>query len=179
MDKVTAGNKSLVGERRHNARLRSIFPDARTRVAHCFHGSRDWVDGTLEYLAQRVVHEGFPDINAAEIHMLIKAIERQMVGEARQYLAQLRPHEAISSAPVLGPRDGQRRCSLRQPERPPRQWAQRAKITDRLPLIRVLAVAVVEGMSRNPRGQGAFHSPRLRASCRCWPTCFCTSRHGW
>ena len=89
MDNVTAGNESSVVDRRHNARLRSIFADARTRVAHCFHGSRDWVDGTLEYLAQRVVHEGYPDLSTTEIHMLIKAIERQMVGEARQYLAQL------------------------------------------------------------------------------------------
>ena len=87
MDKVTAGNESSVIERRHNARLRSIFADARTRVAHCFHGSRDWVDGTLEYLAQRVVHEGYPDLSTAEIRTLVKAIERQIVGEARQYLA--------------------------------------------------------------------------------------------
>jgi hypothetical protein len=36
MDKVTAGNESSITERRHNARLRSIFPDARTRVAHFF-----------------------------------------------------------------------------------------------------------------------------------------------
>jgi hypothetical protein len=88
MDKMTTDNESSFTERRHNARLRSIFPDARTRVAHFFHGSRDWVDGTLEYLAQRVVHEAFPDLCAAEVRILITAIECQMAGEARQCLAQ-------------------------------------------------------------------------------------------
>ncbi len=87
MDKVITGNKPSFIERRQNARLRSIFPDARTRVAHFFHGSRDWVDGTLEYLAQRVVHESYPDLSTAEVRILIAALERQMLGEARQFLA--------------------------------------------------------------------------------------------
>jgi hypothetical protein len=88
MDKVTAGSEPTFIERRHDARLRAICPHARSHIAHLFHGSRDWVEGTLEYLAQRVVHEAYPDLCAAEVRILITAIECQMAGEARQCLAE-------------------------------------------------------------------------------------------
>lgn len=87
MDKVTAGNEPIFIDRRHDARLRAICPDARIRIAHFFHGSHDWVEGTLEYLAQRLVHESYPDLTTAQVRILITAIERQMLSEARQHLA--------------------------------------------------------------------------------------------
>jgi hypothetical protein len=86
MDKVTAGNEPSFIERRHNARLRSIFPDARIRIAHFFHGSHDWVDSSVEYLARRVVHESYPDLNTAEVRILITAIERRVADGVRRYL---------------------------------------------------------------------------------------------
>ncbi|HYP68329.1 MAG TPA: hypothetical protein VEP67_08755 [Thiobacillaceae bacterium] len=65
-------------ERRKNARLRTIFPDARIRIAHFFHGHNDWVESSIDYLAQRVVHESYPDLSSAEIRSLITAIEHRV-----------------------------------------------------------------------------------------------------
>jgi hypothetical protein len=87
MDNVTAGNKPSTIERRQNTRLRSIFPDARNCIAHFFHGSHDWVDSSVEYLAQRVVHESYPDLSPADVRILVAAIERHVADGVRQYLA--------------------------------------------------------------------------------------------
>ncbi len=87
MDKVIAGNESSVIERRHNAKLRLIFPDACNCISHFFRGSHDWVDSSVEYVAQRVVHESYPDLSPAEVRILIAAIERHVADGVRQYLA--------------------------------------------------------------------------------------------
>ena len=74
MDKSATGNEPLTIERRQNIRLRSVFPDASIRIAHIFHGQNDWVDSSIDYLAQRVVHEAYPDLSGAEVRTLITAI---------------------------------------------------------------------------------------------------------
>jgi hypothetical protein len=87
MNKGAPGNDPLSIERRHNGRLRSIFPEARIHIGHFFHGSHDWADSSVEYLAQRVVHESYPELGTAEVRILITAIKRQVSDEFRQYLA--------------------------------------------------------------------------------------------
>jgi hypothetical protein len=86
MEKGTL-NGSSTTERRHNARLRAVFPDARHRIAHFFHGSHEWVDSSVEHLAQRVVHESYPDLNTAEVRILISAIKHHLANDVRYYRA--------------------------------------------------------------------------------------------
>jgi hypothetical protein len=87
MGKTTAGNEPPTVERRHNARLRAIFADAHNCIAHFFHGSDEWVDSSIEYLAQRVVHESYPDLSPQEVRILIAAIERHVADGVRKYQA--------------------------------------------------------------------------------------------
>lgn len=88
MAKMTAaGNEPSSIERRHNARLRAIFADAHNCIAHFFHGSNDWVDSSVEYLAQRVVRESYPDLSPEEVRILVAAIERHVADGVRKYLA--------------------------------------------------------------------------------------------
>jgi hypothetical protein len=87
MEKVTLNSGSSTTERRHNARLRSVFPGARLRIAHFFHGSHEWVDSSVEHPAQRVVHESYPDLSTAEVRILMSAIKRRVRDDVRQYMA--------------------------------------------------------------------------------------------
>ena len=75
MFRANRGKQSLKVERRQNPRLRLIFPDARMRVARFFHAQNDWACSSIEYLAQRVVHEAYPDLCTAEVRILVKAVE--------------------------------------------------------------------------------------------------------
>ena len=86
MDKGTTGNIPLNIERRKDTRLRAIFPDARMRIAHFFHGRPDWVNTSIDNLAQRVVHESYPDLTTAEVRILVAAIERHVTDGIREYL---------------------------------------------------------------------------------------------
>ncbi|MGO9447018.1 MAG: hypothetical protein ACLPXB_19910 [Thiobacillaceae bacterium] len=86
MEKETTGYQSLNVERRRNDRLRAIFPRAHARIVEFFHGRQDWVDGSIDYLAQRVVHEAYPDLSTVEIHTLLSAIKRHRADRVREYL---------------------------------------------------------------------------------------------
>jgi hypothetical protein len=85
MYQMTAGSEPSFTERRCNPKVRAVFPDARSRIAHFFHGSLEWVGSPVEFLAQRVVHESYPDLGTAEIRLLIAAIERDVRAGVRLY----------------------------------------------------------------------------------------------
>jgi hypothetical protein len=72
------GNEALTIERRQNTRLRSIFPDARIRIAHFFHEQNDWAGSSIDYLAHRLVHEAYPDLGYVEVCTLVAAIENHL-----------------------------------------------------------------------------------------------------
>lgn len=78
MINAATGNEPLAIERRRNTRLRSIFPDARIRIAHFFHEKNDWAGSSIDYLAQRVVHEAYPDLRYVEVCILVAAIENHL-----------------------------------------------------------------------------------------------------
>jgi hypothetical protein len=73
-------------ERRRDLKLRAIFPDARTRIANFFHGRADWINGSNDYLAQRIVHEAYPDLTSAEVRTLVAIIERRAADGIRNYM---------------------------------------------------------------------------------------------
>ena len=83
MDKSAAGNETPSIERRKNSRLRAIYPDATTRIAHFFRGHSDWVETSTDYMAQRLVHEAYPDLSSAEVRTLIAAIEHRILQSAQ------------------------------------------------------------------------------------------------
>lgn len=64
-------------DRRQNLRLRTIYDDARGRIEHCFHHRQDWAGSSIDHLALRIVHEAYPDLTAAEVRVLVEAIERK------------------------------------------------------------------------------------------------------
>ena len=78
-------NEPLAIERRRNMRLRSIFPDARMRIAHFFHAQNDWAGSSIDYLAQRVVHEAYPDLRYLEVCTLVAAIENRLQEEIAHF----------------------------------------------------------------------------------------------
>jgi hypothetical protein len=78
MDESATGKERLGTERRKNTRLRAIFPDASMRIAHFFHGHNDWVKSSIDYMAERLVHEAYPDLSGAEVHSLVTAIEHRI-----------------------------------------------------------------------------------------------------
>ena len=71
-------NGTIIVERRKRIHLRAIYDDATERVSHFFHGHTDWVGSPIEYLAQRVVHETYPDLDGGDVRVLVQAIERQL-----------------------------------------------------------------------------------------------------
>lgn len=64
-------------DRRTHPHLRAIFSDARIRIDHFFHDSNNWAGTPIDYLALRVVHEAYPDLNTQDVRTLVAAIERQ------------------------------------------------------------------------------------------------------
>lgn len=85
MNQVTAKRESTFIDRRNNARLRSIFPDARIRMSQLFRGSLNLRDNPLEFLAERWVHETYPELSAADIRLLVCAINRDKANRVRHY----------------------------------------------------------------------------------------------
>jgi hypothetical protein len=69
-------------ERRRNHKLRDIFPDARIRIDHFFHARTDWAGSPTDYLALRVIHEAYPELNSDEVRALTGAIELRVRQEA-------------------------------------------------------------------------------------------------
>ncbi len=63
-------------ERRHYLHLRTIYPDARVHIDHIFHNRHDWAGSPIDYVAQRVIHEAYPQLGSNEVRILVSAIER-------------------------------------------------------------------------------------------------------
>lgn len=63
-------------ERRQQHHLRSIYEEARGRIAHFFRDESDWANSPIDYLAHRVVHETYPQLTARDVRVLVNAIER-------------------------------------------------------------------------------------------------------
>jgi hypothetical protein len=64
-------------DRRTHPQLRAIFSDARIRIDHFFHDSSNWAGTPIDYLALRVVHEAYPDLNTQDVRTLVAAIEQR------------------------------------------------------------------------------------------------------
>ncbi len=63
-------------ERRRQPHLRAIFDDARGRIDHFFHATKEWANSPMDYLAHRVVHEAYPELTTHDVKTLVAAIER-------------------------------------------------------------------------------------------------------
>lgn len=63
-------------ERRQRHHLRTIFQEAKGRIDHCFHAQPEWANSPIDYLAQRVVHEAYPQLTSHDVRILVAAIER-------------------------------------------------------------------------------------------------------
>lgn len=74
-------NSGVVTERRKHAKLRTIFDEARHRLDHVFNHNTDWAGSDRDYLALRVIHDAYPELNADEVRILTHAIERRVKDE--------------------------------------------------------------------------------------------------
>jgi len=63
-------------ERRHHPHLRALYPDARIHIDHLFHNRHDWAGSPVDYLAQRAIHEAWPNLHGDDVRLLVGAIER-------------------------------------------------------------------------------------------------------
>jgi hypothetical protein len=63
-------------DRRQQPHLREIFEDFRARVTPFLSGYSGWGGGELSYLAMRQIQEAYPQLDAQEINVLIKAVIR-------------------------------------------------------------------------------------------------------
>jgi hypothetical protein len=79
MENQTGSN--IVMERRKHPNLRAIFTEAKGRLEHVFNQTTDWAGSDRDYLALRVIHEAYPELNADEVRILTHAIERRVKDE--------------------------------------------------------------------------------------------------
>lgn len=82
MDKHTEAQPD--GERRQHPHLRALYSEARIHIDHLFHNRHDWADSPIDYLAHRVIHEAYPQLNGHDVRILVGAIERVHRGLAEQ-----------------------------------------------------------------------------------------------
>lgn len=80
---IQTGN-GVTTERRKNPKLRTIFDEARKQLDHVFNQSSDWAGSDRDYLALRVIHDAYPDLNAEEVKILTYAIERRVKDEVAE-----------------------------------------------------------------------------------------------
>lgn len=73
---MTTRVKGDTGERRSNLALREAFDAAYPLMEPFFDPDAGWGGHSLEHLAFRVVRENFPEISAAEVHLLVVAAHR-------------------------------------------------------------------------------------------------------
>ncbi len=71
-------------ERREHYHLRTLYNDARTRIAHFFENHADWAGSPIDYLACRLLHETYPELTSHEVVTLVGAIERNTIKEFSQ-----------------------------------------------------------------------------------------------
>jgi hypothetical protein len=62
--------------RRQHPQLRAIYPDARDLIDHFFRHRHEWAGSSINFVAQRVVHEAYPMLRAEDVMLLVAAIER-------------------------------------------------------------------------------------------------------
>jgi hypothetical protein len=77
----TQSNIGAGTERRKHPQLRAIFDEARSRLDQVFGQDADWAGSDRDYLALRVIHDAYPQLNADEVRILTHAIERRIKGE--------------------------------------------------------------------------------------------------
>jgi hypothetical protein len=77
----THSNTGAATERRKNHQLRAIFTEAKNRLDQVFNHTTDWAGSDRDYLALRVIHEAYPELNADEVRILTHAIERRVKDE--------------------------------------------------------------------------------------------------
>jgi hypothetical protein len=77
-NQALSGDAFLV-ERRHDPTLRSLYPDASVRIAHCFEKHADWAGSPIDYLACRLLHETYPMLSVSQVRTLVMAIERRTI----------------------------------------------------------------------------------------------------
>ncbi|WP_249115666.1 hypothetical protein [Azoarcus sp. L1K30] len=63
-------------EQRRYHRVREIFDEAYTLFAPFFARESRWANSTLDHLAYRVARERYPELSAAEVHVLVVACAR-------------------------------------------------------------------------------------------------------
>jgi len=79
MENQTGSN--IVMERRKHPNLRAIFAEAKSRLDQVFNNTIDLAGSDRDYLALRVIHEAYPELNADEVRILTHAIERGVKDE--------------------------------------------------------------------------------------------------
>lgn len=77
----THSNTGAANERRKNHQLRAIFSEARTHLENVFGQHVDWAGSDRDYLALRVIHEAYPQLNADDVRILTHTIERRIKDE--------------------------------------------------------------------------------------------------
>lgn len=55
--------------------LSALQDDARLRIEEFFRHRHDWAGSSINYLAQRVIHEAYPELSAEEVTLLVGSIE--------------------------------------------------------------------------------------------------------
>ena len=63
-------------EQRRHHRVRAIFEEASVLVEPFFACESRWANSTLDLLAYRTVRDRYPELTAAEVHVLIVACSR-------------------------------------------------------------------------------------------------------
>ncbi|MCK9258902.1 MAG: hypothetical protein RBT39_00045 [Azoarcus sp.] len=63
-------------EQRRYHRVREIFDEASVLIAPFFARESRWANSTLDHLAYRVVRDRYPELSAAEVHVLVVACSR-------------------------------------------------------------------------------------------------------
>lgn len=63
-------------DRRQYHRVREIFEEAYALIAPFFATENRWANSTLDHLAYRVVRDHYPELSAAEVHVLVVAAKR-------------------------------------------------------------------------------------------------------
>ncbi|AWI80103.1 MAG: hypothetical protein CVU19_08180 [Betaproteobacteria bacterium HGW-Betaproteobacteria-13] len=63
-------------EQRRYHRVREIFDEASVLIAPFFARESRWANSTLDHLAYRVVRDRYPELSAAEVHVLVVACAR-------------------------------------------------------------------------------------------------------
>lgn len=63
-------------DRRQYHRVRALFEEAYVLIAPFFAKENRWANATLDHLAYRVVRDHYPELSAAEVHVLVVAARR-------------------------------------------------------------------------------------------------------